>query len=54
MEKTGNIFDPDFYMIERNTNVVYRKEQFSEGTTLTAELIVRDRRYRQGEIESLC
>jgi len=38
MEKTGNIFDPDFCMIERNTNVVYRKEQFSEGTTLPAEL----------------
>jgi 2-polyprenyl-3-methyl-5-hydroxy-6-metoxy-1,4-benzoquinol methylase len=54
MEKTGNIFDPDYYMIEQSTNVVYRKEQFSAGTALPAELIIRDRRYRRAEIELLC
>lgn len=54
MEKTGDIFDPDFYMLDAETNVVYRKEQFGAGTSLPAELIVRDRRYRTNDIEKLC
>jgi 2-polyprenyl-3-methyl-5-hydroxy-6-metoxy-1,4-benzoquinol methylase len=54
MERTGDIFDPDYYMLDTETNIVYRKEQFAEGTALPAELIVRDRRYRMNEIESLC
>ena len=54
MEKTGDIFDPDHYMLDTETSIVYRKEQFAEGTTLPAELVVRDRRYRQQDIESLC
>lgn len=54
MEQTGEIFDPDYYMLDRETSVVYRKEQFAAGSSLPAELIVRDRRYRKEEIEALC
>jgi len=54
MEKTGNIFNPDFYMLDVETNIVYRKEQFAEGISLPTELIVRDRRYRKDDIENLC
>ena len=54
MEKTGNVFDPKYYLIDRDTNLVYRKEQFSEGTHLPEELLVRDRRYTKAEIEHLC
>jgi 2-polyprenyl-3-methyl-5-hydroxy-6-metoxy-1,4-benzoquinol methylase len=54
METTGNVFDPDLYMIDRNTGVVYRKEQFTEGNELPAQLLVRDRRYRRAEIEERC
>lgn len=54
MEKTGNIFDPKYYLIESRTKVVYRKEQFDNGNQLPIELIVRDRRYRQNEIEDMC
>jgi 2-polyprenyl-3-methyl-5-hydroxy-6-metoxy-1,4-benzoquinol methylase/GNAT superfamily N-acetyltransferase len=54
MEKTGDIFDPDHYMLDTETSIVYRKEQFTEGNALPAELVVRDRRYRQADIESLC
>lgn len=54
MEQTGNIFDPDFYMIDTNTNIVYRREQFTSGVQLPQELIVRDRRYTLKQITSMC
>jgi 2-polyprenyl-3-methyl-5-hydroxy-6-metoxy-1,4-benzoquinol methylase len=54
MERTGDIFDPDYYMMDSETKVVYRKEQFSAGFSLPAELIVRDRRYMKDDIENIC
>lgn len=54
MEKTGDIFDPDLLLIDNNTNIVYRKEQFKCGNELPIEVIVRDRRYSEGEIRNLC
>lgn len=54
METTGDIFDPDFYMLDEDANVVYRKEQFTQGQNLPAELIVRDRRFLRVEIEAMC
>jgi 2-polyprenyl-3-methyl-5-hydroxy-6-metoxy-1,4-benzoquinol methylase len=54
MEQTGDVFNPDFYMIERQTKIVYRKEQFSAGEGLPEELIVRDRRYTSVQIAELC
>jgi hypothetical protein len=41
METTGNVFDPDFYLIDRETRIVYRKEQFTGGLGLPEELLVR-------------
>lgn len=54
MEKTGDVFDPDYYLIDSKTRVVYRKEQFTEGDNLPEELLVRDRRYTQEQIEGSC
>ncbi|WP_254509563.1 GNAT family N-acetyltransferase [Anatilimnocola floriformis] len=54
MEATGDVFDPRFFMIDTDTGVVYRKEQFAQGSELPVELIVRDRRFEQEEIEKLC
>jgi hypothetical protein len=54
MEKTGDVVDPDYYLIDTKTRVVYRKEQFAEGENLPEELLVRDRRYTQEQIEGLC
>jgi 2-polyprenyl-3-methyl-5-hydroxy-6-metoxy-1,4-benzoquinol methylase len=54
MEKTGNVFDPDHYLIDHKTRIVYRKEQFALGEDLPEELLVRDRRYTKEEIEKLC
>lgn len=55
MQKSGQIFDPKYYLIDRGANLVYRKEQFDgPGDRLPAELIVRDHRYTRNEIEALC
>ena len=54
METTGNIFDPDYYFIDEETEIVYRKERFEQGNNLPIELIVRDKRYTMDEIVSLC
>jgi 2-polyprenyl-3-methyl-5-hydroxy-6-metoxy-1,4-benzoquinol methylase len=54
MEKSGNVFNPDYYLIDTDKKIVYRKEQFHEGEELFGELIVRDRRYTQEEIVQMC
>lgn len=54
MEKTGNIFDPKYYLVDTETHLVYRKEQFSCGQGLPVELIVRDKRFTRDEIVSMC
>jgi 2-polyprenyl-3-methyl-5-hydroxy-6-metoxy-1,4-benzoquinol methylase len=55
MEQTGNVFNPDYYMIDKETKIVYRKEQFQfDKNQLPKELIVRDRRFTQDEITKMC
>jgi len=54
METTGNIFNPEFYLIDEETNVIYRKETFSSTHGYPKELIVRDRRYFMDEIVNMC
>jgi len=54
METSGNVFNPDYYMIGEFTEVVYRKEQFTQGSDLPVRLLVRDRRYRRRDIEAMC
>ncbi|MFZ5480502.1 MAG: class I SAM-dependent methyltransferase [Myxococcota bacterium] len=53
MESTGDVFNPDFYMIDTDFGVVYRKEQFQLGGSLPEEFIVRDRRYYPDEITKI-
>ena len=54
MEKSGNIFSPDYYLVDEETHVVYRKEQFSGSNKMPRELIVRDMRFTKDEIVSMC
>jgi 2-polyprenyl-3-methyl-5-hydroxy-6-metoxy-1,4-benzoquinol methylase/GNAT superfamily N-acetyltransferase len=54
MERSGNVFNPKYYLIDREKRIVYRKEQFREGDDLFEEFIVRDRRYARDEIEHMC
>jgi len=53
MENTGNVFNPNFYAIDKKTKIIYRREQFSSGDNLPTELIVRDRRFTKDEICNL-
>ena len=53
MQKTGDIFDPEYIVIDTVENLVYRKEQFVEDERLPAEYVIRDKRYRMEEISKL-
>ena len=54
MEATGDVSDPGYYILDEENNVVYRKEQFTKGSGLPTELIVRDRRFSTEEIAAMC
>nr|VFJ50374.1 MAG: Acetyltransferase (GNAT) family protein [Candidatus Kentron sp. FW] len=54
MEETGNIFDPKHYLVDKNTHIVYRNEQFTGGRKLPEQLVVMDKRYTEQEITELC
>lgn len=54
METTGNVFNPDFYLIDKDTKIVYRKEQFTRGQVLPEEILIRDRRYTEAQIRRSC
>ncbi|HYE32373.1 MAG TPA: bifunctional N-acetyltransferase/class I SAM-dependent methyltransferase [Methylomirabilota bacterium] len=53
MQRTGNIFDPEFMLLDRIRGVIYRKEQFDGDGVLPAEFIVRDRRYSAEQLSEL-
>lgn len=52
MEQSGEVFDPDHFMVDTDSHVVYRREQFKRGHSLPAELVVRDRRFGKREIQN--
>ncbi len=54
MQKTGEIFNPQFYFYDNFTGVIYRKEQFTLDDNIPWEPIVRDRRYTADELQLLC
>lgn len=54
MEKTGNVYNPDYYYLDTKSHLVYRKERFEGGNDLPVELIVRDRRFTKQEISEYC
>ncbi len=53
MQDSGQIFNPDYYLIDIDTNIVYRKEQF-DLSGLPCELVVRDRRYLREDFIKMC
>jgi hypothetical protein len=56
MQKTGNIFDKKYILLDKTTGIVYRREAFNinHGTMeLPQELLVRDKRFTKDEIENL-
>lgn len=53
MQKSGNIFNPDYFLLESETGVVYRKEQFENEGDLSAEYVIRDKRFTKAEISKM-
>lgn len=50
MKTSGNVFNPEFFLLESRTGVVYRKEQFENDGSLSAEYVIRDKRFSKAEI----
>lgn len=53
MQKSGDVFNPDTYVIDEKTNLVFRKEMFKGDGFLDSEYIIRDKRYTKNEIEGI-
>lgn len=53
MQSSGKIFNPDLLAIDMDTRVVFRKEQFENDDNLSAEYVIRDKRYTMLEIKTL-
>ena len=52
-QTTGDIFDPRYMFLDSESGLIYRKEQFVEDGDLSAEYVIRDKRYREQEIVSM-
>lgn len=50
MQVSGEIFNPDYFILDTSSGLVFRKEQFLNDGLLSAEYIVRDKRYLLSEI----
>lgn len=53
MQSSGNIFKSEYLAIDTDTGLVYRKEQFGDDNNLSAEYIIRDKRYYMNEIAEM-
>ena len=53
MQSSGNVFKPEYIVIDEKDKLVYRKEQFIDDEELPAEYIIRDKRYTAMEIVEL-
>ena len=53
MQRSGNVFNPNHMVIDTVSRLVYRKEQFSDDNRLSAEYVIRDKRYTMPEIVGL-
>lgn len=54
MQKSGEVFNPDYFLIDIKENVVYRKELFSYPGNRTIMSVVRDKRYYLDTISQMC
>ncbi len=53
MQSNGEVFQPEHLAIDINDGLVYRKEQFHGDEMLSAEYVIRDKRFRMDEIKQL-
>lgn len=53
MAKTGDVFDPDLFIINTDDGLVYRKEQFKDRIGRDAEYVIADKRYTLREMRDI-
>jgi SAM-dependent methyltransferase/predicted acetyltransferase len=53
MQRSGDIFNPEYFAIDTDTGLVYRKEQFHGDGMLSAEYVIRDKRYKMSEMAGI-
>lgn len=50
MQSSGNIFNPDYFLLDEDDHLVYRKEQFHHDNYLSSEYVIADYRFTKEEI----
>ncbi len=50
MQSTGNVFNPDYYLLDTSSQLVYRKEQFEMDGELSSEYVIADYRFTRKQI----
>lgn len=50
MQSSGNIFNPDYFLLDEEAHLVYRKEQFHHDNYLSSEYVLADYRFTRKEI----
>ena len=50
MQSTGNVFNPEYYLLDTSTQLVYRKEQFEMDGELSSEYVIADYRFTRSQI----
>lgn len=53
MKESGDVFNPEYYLIDTDSNLVFRREQFNQDELLATEYILADKRYTRDEISQL-
>lgn len=53
MQTTGDIFDGRYVVMDKNSGICYRKEQFFLPDALPQEFLIRDKRYSMRSISDL-
>ena len=51
MQTTGNVFDPNYFLLDEKAHLVYRKEQFEFDDELSSEYIIADYRFTASELK---
>ena len=50
MQRTGNVFNPDYYLLDTSSQLIYRKEQFEMDGELSSEYVIADYRFTRCQI----
>jgi 2-polyprenyl-3-methyl-5-hydroxy-6-metoxy-1,4-benzoquinol methylase/GNAT superfamily N-acetyltransferase len=50
MQSTGNVFNPNYYLLDTSSQLVYRKEQFEMDGELSSEYVIADYRFTRSQI----